>query len=152
MTLNPIQIRKLILPYADLNLEGASQDYLELGRDISLALVYAALQSDQGARLQQGDRSGNQLVRDAGGANYNTGQATIGTSSGIIIAANPNRLALIITNLGGAVVYLGQATVVLPTTGWGLVANGSLNVTSTAAFYGISSSTGNVVTYMELVP
>lgn len=76
------------------------------------------------------------------------GKVTVGTTSGLIAAANPNRKALTIFNNGTATIYISDDTA---TTDDFPIAPGAsyTTTTTTAAIYGISGSAGQDVRTLE---
>jgi hypothetical protein len=101
------------------------------------------------------DGSGNLRV-NVGAASYvpaainSTGQVSV-TSSGVtIIAANTSRQAVVITNTSSTVTAYIGASGVATTTGYPLAPGASITLPTTAAIYGIVSSTAATVGYLEL--
>jgi hypothetical protein len=82
-----------------------------------------------------------------------TAQVSVDNSgTTLIVAANPTRQAVIITNLGTNDVYIGYASGVTTSTGDILVGTKGAFVTipTTAALYGVVSSTSQSVSVMEI--
>ena len=82
-------------------------------------------------------------------SSFTAANVTIGTSAGLVAAANGTRKSLTVYNNGSAVIYLGGSGV---TTAAGLplaVGQGITFDGNTAAVYGISGSAGQDVRYFE---
>lgn len=83
---------------------------------------------------------------------FTTGQTTCDTTADQIVAANANRVRLILTMVGSVDVYLGASGV---TTSTGLLFKGTpgnqIVIRNNDAIYGITASSSCVVSYMEEV-
>jgi hypothetical protein len=95
-----------------------------------------------------------------GSGSFATGQATVGVSAAVLVAARTGaggngagsagvgRIAVTITNNGAATIYIGNSGV---TTGTGksIGPGNSLTLNTTAAIYAISGTAGQAVDYVE---
>jgi hypothetical protein len=79
-----------------------------------------------------------------------TNQINVQDTATLIIAANPKRAGVLITNpSGGITVFVGNAGVTAGTGGF-LESGSSLSIPTTAAIYGIVSTGSQAVSYVEL--
>ena len=100
-------------------------------------------------QFQMANPPGRTLVSTAAGTTIAVGTATIGTSAGLIRAANSARQSLIIQNDGAADIYVGPAAVAVAD-GLRVPVGATLTLDkTTAALYGISGAAGNVVRWLE---
>jgi len=95
----------------------------------------------------------NTAINPVGAGAIATAQATVGTSGAQIVAARTGALGtgradVTIINYGAATIYVGLAGVTT-STGLPIPTNGSVTISSTAAIYGISASSGNIVGILE---
>ena len=99
--------------------------------------------------LESVDLRGNQRTKQIG-SGFNTGQVSITSTATQIIAANNNRMRLLITNLGTTALYLGGSGV---TTATGLLVPGVVGypvaIRSTAAVYAITASASQSISFLE---
>jgi len=81
---------------------------------------------------------------------YTTSQVSVTGSATLIVAANPSRSSVVITQLGTTDVYVGASAV---TTTTGDLLTGTKGTaktyTTTAAIYGITSGSAQSVSYFE---
>jgi hypothetical protein len=97
-----------------------------------------------------------------GSGGLNIGQASVGTSGALIIAARagagPNgagvsgtgRSAVFIANVGASTIYIGTSTGVTTSTGYPIPTGQSVKIYTTAAIYGVSGSASQTAAYMEV--
>jgi len=91
------------------------------------------------------------------GANFNTGQVSVGSSATLIVAQNTGRKAVVITNTTTTAIYLsyGSDTAAGPncTTAAGQLLPGtvgaSISIPSTSAVWGISSGAAATVSFLD---
>lgn len=96
-----------------------------------------------------------------GSGSINTGQASIGTSASLLVAARvgvggngsgvagTGRQSVNVTNLGSATIYVGPTIGVTTGTGHAIPTTGSQVFNTAAALYAISGSASQTVTYLE---
>lgn len=90
-------------------------------------------------------------------ATYNTVTVPATTGGILIVAANPQRLSLIITNTGAQTIYIGQDSSITAATGVPLITNGTLTEDSGGTkvycgpVYGITSTSTSDVRYWERI-
>ena len=81
---------------------------------------------------------------------FDTGQYTASATAGVLIAANPQRTSILITNIGTVDVYVGAAGV---TTGTGHLLPGvkgsSLSIPTRDAISVVTASSTSVLSYVE---
>lgn len=121
-----------------------------VGMPPSLPPVYIG--GIDGGGLKRGiltDTTGAQITSRASGT-LNTGQVAVGPSATLVLAANPSRRRLVITNTSTVAVYVGGSGV---TTSTGQYMAGipgfPLVIYHTGAVYAVSSSGTQTVSYQE---
>ena len=94
----------------------------------------------------------NAINTEPASNSFDTNQVSVANTETLIVAANPTRRAVIITNLGTTAVYLGNSTGV--TTGNGDLLPGivgaSVTIPTTAAIYGIAATGSQSVSFLEI--
>lgn len=105
---------------------------------------------DPSGNLQPIQMDSNKLLKTSniGVGLHSYGQVAILTSATQIIAANTSRAALLVTNAGGATIYLGDASVTT-STGFPLASGSTIGVPQTSALYGVAAATGNTAGFLE---
>jgi hypothetical protein len=91
------------------------------------------------------------------GANFNTGQVSVGSGPTLIVAQNTGRKAVVITNLGTVAIYIsyGSNSAAGPNVSVGAgqllpgVVGASLSIPSTSAIWGISSGAAQSVSFLD---
>jgi hypothetical protein len=85
-------------------------------------------------------------------SSFNTGQVSVLGTATLIVAQNTGRHAVLITNTGTIAIYIGIDATVTASTGQLLpgVVGASISIPSKSAVYGISASTAETVTFLDV--
>lgn len=146
-----VKFKSFPFPYKDFATFDTIERFLTFPKDVQAVLAYVTSLGPNGARVLQSDAAGNVQTKRAVGGTGNTGQLAVTTSAQSLIAANPNRLSVAVTNFGTTTIYIGTGSGVTTANGYPIAAGSSVEFFLSNQLWVIGGAAGSVGYFEEAV-